>query len=521
MKYLFTIFFLFSSLFCSVVAVPPSYAENTRDLLRMLDREVASYQHYEQLRQQRIDSLKALPARSAATLYAIAEENRKFNLDSALVYYRLAKSAAASERHDSLATVAQLRYASLLPASGYFSEAEKEFDAINPASLSEPLLAEYYKAGNQLFFYAAHAYNNREFANAYARRGGEYTDSLLRHLDPSSMDFLYYRAQQNMLHGDRTLAMADISEILSKCDETDDIYAIAASMASYYYTADPSTRNHRIYTLVLSALSDIKSGRREMTALQELGKTLYEQGDIERADRYLQLALEQTLKSDARMRIIESADLLPVLTRATQSKVNARANALVVMSLAMGVAVLVILFLLIRVYRSREKLKSAKQDIAGALKLRDLHIRNVLAFCSECMNRLEHFNRVASRKIKANQTAELHEMILSGKLVHDEFSKFLDTFDATFLSNYPDFINEVNALMQPDKRYAEPADHRLSPELRIIAFIRLGIDDSGTIAKMLDLSVNTVYTYRNKIKNRALDRETFEQKIKISPLSSI
>ena len=55
----------------------------------------------------------------------------------------------------------------------------------------------------------------------------------------------------------------------------------------------------------------------------------------------------------------------------------------------------------------------------------------------------------------------------------------------------------------------ENAGH-LTPELRILAFMRLGLDDSGKIARFLNLSVNTVYTYRNRMKNRASDRDNFE-----------
>lgn len=43
--------------------------------------------------------------------------------------------------------------------------------------------------------------------------------------------------------------------------------------------------------------------------------------------------------------------------------------------------------------------------------------------------------------------------------------------------------------------------------------MRLGIDDCARIAKFLGLSVNTVYTYRNKLKSRAADRDNFEADI--------
>ena len=51
----------------------------------------------------------------------------------------------------------------------------------------------------------------------------------------------------------------------------------------------------------------------------------------------------------------------------------------------------------------------------------------------------------------------------------------------------------------------------MNTELRIFALIRLGIDDSSKIADFLRYSVNTIYNYRAKVKNKAkVSREDFE-----------
>jgi DNA-binding CsgD family transcriptional regulator len=54
----------------------------------------------------------------------------------------------------------------------------------------------------------------------------------------------------------------------------------------------------------------------------------------------------------------------------------------------------------------------------------------------------------------------------------------------------------------------------LTATLRIYALIRLGISDVETIASILDYTVNTVYTYKARIKAKAsVPPEEFEQKI--------
>lgn len=54
----------------------------------------------------------------------------------------------------------------------------------------------------------------------------------------------------------------------------------------------------------------------------------------------------------------------------------------------------------------------------------------------------------------------------------------------------------------------------LNTELRILALIRLGIKDSAKIAQLLRYSVNTIYNYRVKIRDRANVPET-NSKIKL------
>lgn len=55
----------------------------------------------------------------------------------------------------------------------------------------------------------------------------------------------------------------------------------------------------------------------------------------------------------------------------------------------------------------------------------------------------------------------------------------------------------------------------LPTEMRILAVIRLGITESRKIAEFLNTSVNTVYTYRTKMRYDSIDgHDIFEEKIK-------
>jgi DNA-binding CsgD family transcriptional regulator len=54
---------------------------------------------------------------------------------------------------------------------------------------------------------------------------------------------------------------------------------------------------------------------------------------------------------------------------------------------------------------------------------------------------------------------------------------------------------------------------KLNTELRIYALIRLGVKDSSTIATLLFYSPQTIYNYRSAVKNRAKDKERFEEDV--------
>ena len=103
----------------------------------------------------------------------------------------------------------------------------------------------------------------------------------------------------------------------------------------------------------------------------------------------------------------------------------------------------------------------------------------------------------------------------SAQFMEAEMPAFYQRFDTSFLSIYPDFVEEFNALLRPEERIYPEKEGALNTELRIFALIRLGIDSSTRIAELLCYSTNTIYNYRARVKNHALDdREGFEDRVR-------
>ena len=164
-----------------------------------------------------------------------------------------------------------------------------------------------------------------------------------------------------------------------------------------------------------------------------------------------------------------------------------------------------------------EKLQDKLQK---ANKTKEVYISQFLSLCSIYMDKLNQFCKIANRKISAGKVEDLYKLTKSGKFVEEQSREFYEVFDNAFLHLYPNFPNQVNALLLPCEQIQLKEGELLNTDLRILAFMRLGIEDSSRIAQVLNYSINTIYAYRNRIKAKAINKETFEADImKISSVS--
>ena len=86
-------------------------------------------------------------------------------------------------------------------------------------------------------------------------------------------------------------------------------------------------------------------------------------------------------------------------------------------------------------------------------------------------------------------------------------------FDTAFLRLYPNYIEQFNSLLQPDKPILPKKGELLSTDLRIYALVRMGISESHKIATLLFLSPQTIFNHRTQVRNRAIDRNNFEKDV--------
>ena len=157
-------------------------------------------------------------------------------------------------------------------------------------------------------------------------------------------------------------------------------------------------------------------------------------------------------------------------------------------------------------------LQSANLELSESNQIKEEYIARFVKLCSTYIDKLDAYRRMVNRKISSGQTEELFRITRSQKALDDELKELYDNFDTAFLHLFPDFVGKFNALLQEDGRIVLKKGELLNTELRIFALIRLGIDDSSQIAEFLRYSVNTIYNYRAKVKNKAcVSRDDFEK----------
>lgn len=499
----------------SLIALPTSN-KDVIEILKRLDRELDRRNEYIYHRQSSIDSLRKLhltDPKNLKLMQQLGELYTSFNNDSALAVYYRAIQIAKEQKQDSLATHFRIARASLLPLAGFFGEALDEFNLINPDSLSIPERIDYYAKQRQMYSFMSSYYHRfQDYAKKYSTLTLKAQRKLLDLLPHGDTDYEVNLGEYYFLTGEHEFAEATIKQLLTKISDNNRHYGrathILADIAEERKQPDIAA-----YYLGLSAISDTKQATREVTSLQELGQLMFDYDDIDRAHHYLYTALRNAVECNAGTRMIQVSEAVPLIESVHQRELGiSRTRIFIVISL-MGITLLMLIIALFVLRVKMKQMKQLENHFREANATKEEYISQFLNLCSIYMDKLKQFCNIANRKISTGKVDDLYQLTKSGKFIENQSKDFYEIFDNAFIHIYPGFVENVNALLRPDQQITLSDGELLNTDLRILAFMRLGISDSGRIAQILNYSVNTIYAYRNKLKNKAINRETFESDI--------
>lgn len=503
-----------------VTAVENIGYKEVASILKTLDKELEQRNRYILCRQAKIDSLRNVLSDSRipldsrlSTLLQLGDTYNAYNTDSAIAVYSRGVEIAGRQHLDSVAIRFKLRRLTYLPLLAFISQAENEFQTIDHRTLPKGLDEEYYDAARQMYFYIASYYANYpEIYDRYMALSHGAQDCLIRHLEEGSPrqilnsgEALYYR--KNYAKSKSLLLM-----LTDQLPPEDNLYARACHLLADISKARGEHYAY-LYYLALSAIADTRGATLEVSSLQELGKTIYLSGDVQHAYDYLSVALSEAVECNAPLRILQSSQVLPIIESAYKANIH---KSKVWMYVIMAIMALLLMILAITLYvlkRKNSQMNRMAVRLEEANSMKDVYISQFLNLCSIYMDKLTQFNKMVNRKISTGKVDDLLKITKQGKYIEEHSKEFYDVFDDAFLHIYPNFVNDVNTLLRPGEQIVLREGEKLNTDLRIIAFMRLGIEESSRIAQMLNYSVYTIYTYRNKLKNRAISRETFEDDI--------
>lgn len=529
-----------------------SNSQNVDSLIVVLEETMLKRNEYDLSKETRINNLKKLLEDATTSLenqyYIInklIDEYEYYSFDATLSFIEKNLKLANELDNNFLVQESTLRLAKLLATSGRYNESIDLLERIEPSNLSQDLIWEYYFVYKRCYVELRDISRVEKIREKYHKLYVAFKDSLtteISNLDKNSIPYLDVTEQNYRDANDlrKALEINTTRLLIAKSGTRE--FAMAAFNKSFMSIELGEDKYVQKKFLILSAISDIQSSTKDNASLTNLATILFEQGDIERAHKYISFSYEDAKFYNSKLRYLDLSNVLPVISKSYETENLKQSNKLKKQLIFISVLSAILMIALFFIFRQYKKIKLGREYLKTAnLQLKDLneqlsftnkdlkrlyeelssvdlikeqYIGTFLNLYSEYIDKLDVYRKTVSKYIITNKTKDLLELTKSKKIIENELKIFYNNFDKSFLHIYPNFIQNFNTLLKEDKRIIVKEDNSLTVELRIFALIRLGITNSSKISKILRYSVNTIYNYRVKIRNIAINREDFEDKVK-------
>lgn len=533
------IFILLSSL-----AVNACRQNETDRLLNQLDKIIENKKTYEDRYNLQIDSMRrALSVTKEDTVcweycYKLFNLYQNFNVDSAANYVHLMKkyTAGTDDRYRNFMTATS--DISVLISWNNIREAHNKIEALDTIGLTLPMRAAYYTRKMDIY--------NRLAEDAFEKEEYVYYKNAANRIREKRISFPGHN------HVTRNRMLAQYLANQQRYDEALDILlplyqpqkydhrtlaVIAHNIANLY--KDSGNREKRKSWLARSAISDLQAPVKQYLSLYELALLMFEDQKMDRANKYIHCTIEDVLFCNFQTRVFQSSKAQMIINQAVMFHIESRNRILVIVVVICFFFLAIIVFLLIGLLHQHQKLKDRNDVISQvneALKeknkdlsklndqikivnshlkdanlIKDSYVFRYMNLSVEYLGRVEDYRHQLRQAAKANGYEALKNLLRTPSNINKEYRDFYTIFDETFLGIFPDFIEQVNSLLEESARFPVQKNKSLTTELRILAVLRLGITDSGRIAHFLNCAPVTIYTYRTKLRNSALcPRNEFE-----------
>ena len=524
---------LLSGLFLLFVLLP-FRATNKVDLSGELETALKLRNQYSRQKETRIDSLKHLLYPNMNDderflLYnAIYEEYYTYRFDSAIYYVDREEEVAMKLSNPTYRNLSIIHRSILLATSGYFSESIQNLEQIDSRTLDNALRIEYYTAYEWAYSMWAEYSNDNIYAPRYYEKEMLYQDSLISVLPVGSPLHHYWKGENFYRHRRYAEAKNCYKKALEGLPVNVRLFAMATYGLALVYSRTNNWKEYENY-LIKAAISDQVCPLKENLALQELALYIFKNrdGEVSRANRYLNYSLEDAMYYNNRLRMLEIARKFPSIVLSYQKQNLIESQRLQWSLICISLLSIGLVVSLVYIYRQMNQLHKRKKILANmncelqhlnkALvdtnHTREEYVSLFMDLCAAYIDKLKKYQDLVKRKVKAKQTDDLLRLVNATKLSEMDTREFFMNFDTAFLNLYPNFIKEFNSLLREGEEIIPKRGEILTTELRIFALIRMGIKDSSKIATLLFYSPQTIYNHRSVVKNKAKIRDNFEKQV--------
>ena len=417
------------------------------------------------------------------------------------------------------------------------------------SGLDKLVLGTYYEAYNNVYGELSYYTRLDDMRQLYQRKEQHYKQLMFEYLPATNESCFLRREQAAQAEGNLKEAMAINDEWMKTVEPGSHPYALVALYRYIEYKLQGDS-TQMMYWLTESVLADIRNAAMDQGSMWELANELMLSGDVDRASRYISYTSDCANRYGSRQRNWQIAPLLTHIANEYKSQSERTTSQLWGTLIVISILALLLLGALFFVHRrntqlhaARNDLKTSNDELASANRLlatqkdelsqlnsqlstlnsqlsesnrvKEEYIGRFMSLCAQYIDKLDNYRKMVNKKMKNKELDELFQISKSTELKEKELEELYENFDTVFLHLFPNFIDDFNALLQPEMQIHPKEENRLTTDIRIFALIRLGFEDSSKIAEFLHYSVNTIYNYRARIKNGALgNREQFENKVK-------
>lgn len=533
-------------------ALTSSFAQNKniKDLYEQLDQAIEQSQYYINQKESRITKIKKqsrqghTPQQLLTAYYKLYEEYKAYQSDSSIYYIHQAIDLAKRNNMKSDITKLRSLLALQYSTSGAFTEALHVLQSIDKKTLNNSNKKDYYIA-----FY--HVYGELGFTNInidtelsqeFYSKQDCYRDTLFSILSPNSEDYLM-RKEVLLTSQNKLKEALNINDIrLSKCKKGSHEYGI---VAYYRYLIYRSLKDEDMvkYWLLQSAICDVKCAINDQASLWILAEILSKEKDVERSYKYINFSWNANKRFCTRIRSWQISPVLGTIDHNYQAELKKANHRLIFAIICVSLLVSALALLTFYVNKQKSYLSNARNELKktntqleelnnklsstnGMLKasndklnesngVKEEYIGQFLGACSHYIDKLDKMRLNVNKMVKNKQYNELYSMTKSSEVKEQELEELYANFDKVFLNLFPNFVEDLNGLLKEECQIHLSSPNKLSAIVRVFALIRLGIDDSTKIAEFLHYAVNTIYNYRAKLRNGAInDRNEFEKKVR-------